>query len=158
MIALVPLSADTSPIDAIMNPLAFDPNRLIQAAQAARARAYVPYSHYPVGAAVLTEDGHIVTGCNIENASYPLTCCAERVALFAAIAQGHRRFRALAVVTSNGGSPCGSCRQVMREFAPTMTVIIADAAGNYRLTTVAELLPDSFGPEHLPREGGGGGP
>ncbi len=141
-----------------MNPPPLNLDRLLQAARAARERAYVPYSHYPVGAAVLTADGHIITGCNIENASYPLTCCAERVALFAAIAQGHRHFRALAVVTSNGGSPCGSCRQVMREFAPTMTVIIADTAGNHRLTTVAELLPDSFGPEHLPREDGGGGP
>ncbi|MCX7851687.1 MAG: cytidine deaminase [Anaerolineae bacterium] len=140
-----------------MNASDRDLDPLIQAAQAARERAYVPYSRYPVGAAVLTEDGHIVTGCNIENASYPLTCCAERVALFAAVAQGHRRFRALAVVTSNGGSPCGSCRQVMREFAPTMTVIIADTAGNRRLTTVADLLPDSFGPEHLPTGSGGGG-
>lgn len=140
-----------------MKPPILDLDRLIQAAQAAREHAYVPYSRYPVGAAVLTAEGHIVTGCNIENASYPLTCCAERVALFAAVAQGYRQFHALAVVTSNGGSPCGSCRQVMREFAPTMTVIIADTEGNYRLTTVADLLPDPFGPEHLPTGHGGGG-
>ncbi len=140
-----------------MKPPILDLDRLIQAAQAAREHAYVPYSRYPVGAAVLTAEGHIITGCNIENASYPLTCCAERVALFAAVAQGYRQFHALAVVTSNGGSPCGSCRQVMREFAPTMTVIIADTGGNYRLTTVADLLPDSFGPEHLPTGHGGGG-
>ncbi len=123
---------------------------LIAAAQAARARAYVPYSHYAVGAALLTEDGEVFTGCNIENAVYPLTCCAERVAIFHAIAHGYRRFRALAVATANGGSPCGSCRQVMHEFAPEMTVLIVAESGLVRTSTVADLLPDSFGPEYLP--------
>lgn len=127
-----------------------DATALIAAAQAARARAYVPYSYYRVGAALLTEEGEVFTGCNVENAVYPLACCAERVAIFHAVAHGYRAFRALAVATSNGGSPCGSCRQVMHEFAPEMMVLIVDEGGLVRTTTVADLLPDSFGPEHLP--------
>ncbi|RME85047.1 MAG: cytidine deaminase [Caldilineae bacterium] len=123
--------------------------RLIAAAQKAREQAYAPYSQYRVGAAVLTEEGEVYLGCNVENAVYPATCCAERVAIFKAVSEGRRRFRALAVATSNGGSPCGICRQVMREFAPEMVVYIANANGEVRRTTVAELLPDSFGPEDL---------
>lgn len=122
---------------------------LIDQAIQARSRAYAPYSAYPVGAAVLTADGAIVVGCNVENAAYPSTICAERVALTAAIAQGFRHFVALAVVTENGGSPCGACRQVMAELGPTMTVYIGDASGAFRTTTVADLLPDSFGPDSL---------
>ena len=128
-----------------------DETQLIARAQAARAKAYVPYSHYAVGAAVLTAEGEIFDGCNIENASYPATVCAERVAIFKAVSEGHRHLTALALATDNGGSPCGICRQVMREFAPDMLVLIADPQGNVRRTTVAELLPDSFGPEDLPR-------
>ncbi len=126
-----------------------DTQKLVELAQAVRDQAYAPYSHYPVGAALLTEDGEIFTGCNIENAVYPATCCAERVAIFKAVSEGHRSFQAIAVATENGGSPCGVCRQVMREFAPNMTVLITDAAGAVRQTSVAELLPDSFGPEDL---------
>jgi len=122
---------------------------LVEMAQAARNQAYAPYSNYPVGAALLTEDGEIFTGCNVENAVYPATCCAERVAIFKAVSEGHHHFRAIAVATENGGSPCGVCRQVMREFAPKMAVFIADAEGAVRETSVAELLPDSFGPEDL---------
>lgn len=133
-----------------MTDLTIDVAGLTAAAQAARARAYVPYSRYRVGAAVLCSDGQVFTGCNIENAVYPLTCCAERVAIFNAVSSGRRSFRALAVATSNGGSPCGSCRQVMREFGPEMPVYIADEFGLVRMTSVAELLPDSFGAEHLP--------
>lgn len=125
---------------------------LAAAAQAARSRAYTPYSRYRVGAAVLCEDGEVFTGCNIENAVYPLTCCAERVAMFNAVSSGRRSFRALAVATSNGGSPCGSCRQVMHEFGPEMPVFILDEFGLVRMTSVAELLPDSFGAAQLPAQ------
>lgn len=120
------------------------PTELIAAAMEARRCAYAPYSQYTVGAAVLTEEGEVFLGCNIENAAYPATICAERVALAAAVAQGKRRFTAIAVVTRNGGSPCGVCRQVMIELGPDMVVYIADEAGAYRTTTVRTLLPDSF--------------
>ncbi len=130
--------------------------KLVEMAHSARDQAYAPYSNYSVGAALLTEDGEIFTGCNIENAVYPTTCCAERVAIFKAISEGHRHFRAIAVSTEDGGSPCGVCRQVMREFAPEMAVFIADAEGIVRETSVTELLPDSFGPENLGYSTGSG--
>ncbi len=91
-------------------------------------------------------------GCNVENAAYPSTICAERVALTSAVAQGKRSFAAIAVATENGGSPCGACRQVMAELGPSMDVFIADAHGNYRVSTVRALLPDSFAPENLVTE------
>lgn len=122
---------------------------LVRSALAARQRAYAPYSNYWVGAAVLTVDGSIFLGCNVENASYPATICAERVALSAAVAQGHRDFVAIAVATFNGGTPCGICRQVMAELGPVMTVYISDATGNFQTTTVAALLPDAFGGDSL---------
>ena len=105
------------------------PDELVRHAQAARLRAYAPYSGYLVGAAVLAVDGTVVTGCNVENASYGATICAERVALTAAVSQGLRDFTAIAVVTQNGGAPCGMCRQVMAELGPEMAVYIADAPG-----------------------------
>ncbi len=117
---------------------------LIQHALEARTRAYAPYSGYAVGAAVLTDDGTVIPGCNVENAAYPATICAERVALTAAVAQGKRHFTAIAVATRNGGSPCGACRQVMFELGPDMLVYIADERGAYRTTTVRDLLPDGF--------------
>lgn len=120
------------------------PAALVAQALVARSRAYAPYSHYQVGAALLCADGTVVHGCNVENASYPATICAERVALTAAIAQGQRKFVAIAVATRDGGSPCGVCRQVMDELGPDMDVYIADEHGAYRTTTVAALLPDSF--------------
>ena len=122
------------------------PEELVARATFAQAYAYAPYSEYPVGAALLTRSGRVYLGANVENAAYSLTVCAERVAVFKAISEGEREFEALAVTTINGGSPCGACRQVMSEFAPHMTVFIADAEGNYRKTSVAELLPDHFGP------------
>jgi cytidine deaminase len=128
-----------------------DVDALVQEAARARQNAYAPYSRYRVGAAVLTADGRVFTGCNVENAVYPLGLCAERVAIFKAVSEGYRDFKAIAVVTDNGGSPCGSCRQVMHEFAPEMTVFIADERGEMRRTTVAELLPDSFGADDLKR-------
>lgn len=123
---------------------------LVRMATEAQKRAYAPYSHYAVGAAVLTAQGEVFTGCNIENATYPATVCAERVAIFKAVSEGQRELTAIAVVTENGGSPCGICRQVMREFAPEMIVFIANVKGETRKTSVAELLPDSFGPDDLP--------
>ena len=122
-----------------------DREALIRQASAARERAYAPYSGYDVGAALLSQSGRVYVGCNVENAVYPLGICAERVAVFNAVCAGERRFDVIAVVTRNGGAPCGSCRQVLREFGEDTLVLIADADGNYRETTVAELLPDSFG-------------
>lgn len=118
--------------------------KLVAQAREARQRAYAPYSGYTVGAALLTKSGRIYTGCNVENAVYPLCTCAERVAVVKAVSEGEKAFEALAVATENGGAPCGSCRQTMREFGEDIVVLIADATGAYRETTVAELLPDSF--------------
>ena len=132
---------------------------LLAAAREAAARAYVPYSGFPVGAALLTADGTVVTGSNVENASYGLTVCAERVAVFAAAAAGHRQVRAVAVVAPRaaGATPCGACRQVLNEFAPRdgdLTVVLDGPAGT-ELTTLAALLPRSFGPTDLARGAGG---
>jgi cytidine deaminase len=124
--------------------------KLITAAQRARQKAYAPYSKYLVGAALLISNGEIVDGCNIENATYSPTVCAERVAVFKAVSQGMMNFDAIAVVTSNGGGPCGVCRQVMHEFAPDILVITANAAGEINLEVpLSELLPHGFGPEQL---------
>jgi cytidine deaminase len=123
--------------------------KLVAQAREARQRAYAPYSGYRVGAALLTKSGRIYTGCNVENAVYPLCTCAERVAVVKAVSEGEQEFDALAVATENGGAPCGSCRQTLREFGEDIVVLIADAAGAYRETTVAELLPDSFGANDL---------
>ena len=132
-----------------MNIREWSPYDLIQQALEVRERAYAPYSGYKVGAALLATSGRIYTGCNVENAVYPLTLCAERVAIVKAVSEGDRHFIAIAVTTENGGAPCGSCRQVLREFGEQIVVLIADRTGNYRQTTVAALLPDSFGAEDL---------
>lgn len=124
---------------------------LIQTAMSVRHWAYVPYSHYQVGAAALTTSGKIYDGINIESAAYPTTMCAERVAIFKAVSEGERDFVAIAVVTDNAGSPCGGCRQVMAEFGLDMIVLIADAQGNIREElTVSQLLPGAFTPKDLP--------
>lgn len=122
---------------------------LIKAAIEIRERAYAPYSNYQVGAALLMEDGTIVTGVNVENSSYGLTMCAERTAVGQAIAAGYRKILAIAVATDNAGSPCGACRQVLTEFAGDVPVYLVDKDGNGRDTTLYTLLPDHFGPEHL---------
>ena len=123
---------------------------LIDLANEARKRAYAPYSNYPVGAALRTKSGRIYTGVNIENAAYPHTMCAERVAIFKAVSEGESEFEVIAVVTNNGGSPCGGCRQVMAEFGLDTAVLIADGEGHLQKEmTVAELLPEAFTPEHL---------
>ncbi len=124
---------------------------LINQAQAAYQQAYVPYSHYPVGAAVLFSSGKIYSGCNVENASYGLTVCAERNAIFQAVAQGDRELKgiAIAVPTDAFPSPCGACRQVIREFAVDCPVILINGSGKTKVTRLKTLLPDSFGPEFL---------
>lgn len=122
---------------------------LVRAATAARDQAYVPYSHFAVGAALVTEDGRVYTGCNVENASYGLTICAERNAVFHAVAEGSRRISAIAVVTTNGVAPCGACRQVLAEFGPDMTVAIADTSGGLQVLYLTDLLPCAFGPKDL---------
>jgi cytidine deaminase len=123
---------------------------LIELANEARRRAYAPYSHYHVGAALRTKSGRIFTGCNVENAAYPTGMCAERVAVFKAVSEGEREFEVIAVATSNGGSPCGGCRQVLAEFGLDTLVLIADGQGHLvQETTVSGLLPGAFTPEHL---------
>lgn len=129
----------------------FDRAALVEAAQEARQRAYAPYSGYTVGAALLTTGGDIVTGCNVENAVYPATICAERVAVTKAVSEGHRDFVAIAVATRNGGTPCGMCRQVVHEFAPEAIVITVDEADNIKERGLDALLPDAFGPQDLER-------
>ena len=123
---------------------------LIQTAVEAREWAYAPYSNYPVGAALLTASGRIYDGVNVENAAYPTTICAERVAIFKAVSEGERDFQAIAVVTENGGSPCGSCRQVLAEFGLGITVLIADTEGNLvEEMVIKDLLPLAFTPKDL---------
>jgi cytidine deaminase len=124
--------------------------KLIQLADEARERAYAPYSNYWVGAALVTPSGKYFTGANVESAAYPTGMCAERVAIFKAVSEGEREFVALAVVTSNGGTPCGACRQVMAEFGLDTIVLIADTQGNLKQeASVSELLPGAFGPGDL---------
>jgi cytidine deaminase len=127
---------------------------LVAAARAARERAYAPYSGFRVGAALRTDQGEVVTAANVENASYGLAICAERAAVAAAVAQGHRRFEAIAVAGPGADPvpPCGACRQVLREFPRDvdLRVLCAGEAGERLLaTTLGALLPDSFGPDHL---------
>jgi cytidine deaminase len=123
--------------------------KLVRRAIEARENAYAPYSSYKVGAALLSKSGRVYTGGNVENAVYPLTICAERAAVAWAVSEGEREFVALAVATENAGPPCGSCRQVLREFGKDIVVLITDLVGNFRETTVADLLPDSFSKKDL---------
>ena len=133
-----------------------DYNKLINAAIEARKLAYVPYSNFAVGAAILTKSGNVITGCNIENAAFSPTNCAERTAVFKAVSEGITDFTAIVVV---GGSkdgelqycfPCGVCRQVLKEFAPlTLNIIVAKSAEEYQIYTLEDLLPHGFGPEDI---------
>ena len=123
---------------------------LIDLANEARRHAYAPYSKYHVGAALRTKSGHIFTGVNVENAVYPHTMCAERVAIFKAVSEGETEFEVIAVATDNGGSPCGGCRQVMAEFGLDTIVLIADGSGKLKHEmTVSQLLPEAFTPKYL---------
>ncbi|MEO7911956.1 MAG: cytidine deaminase [Roseiflexaceae bacterium] len=126
---------------------------LVAQAAMARERAYCPYSGFAVGAAVLAASGRIFPGCNVENAAYPATICAERAALLGAYAAGEREIIALAVIADTAGpvSPCGTCRQVIHELAAGCRVALANTRGDIRLTTPQELLPGGFMPEDLPK-------
>ena len=124
---------------------------LVQAALKARETAYAPYSNFPVGAALECEDGTVFLGCNVENAAFGSTICAERTAVLKAVSEGHRRFRRLAIAGSSGDPcwPCGACRQVLSEFAPSLALLISDEEGRYVTTDLGALLPHSFGAEIL---------
>ncbi|MGA9350024.1 MAG: cytidine deaminase [Anaerolineae bacterium] len=126
-----------------------DYENLIAEAMKAREKAHAPYSRFAVGAALLAKSGRIYTGCNVENASYGLSTCAERVAVFKAVSEGERNFEAIAIVTEKGVTPCGACRQVLMEFGEDTQVIVANRAGEYRVFTLQELLPEAFTPKHL---------
>ena len=130
---------------------------LLAAARAAAERAYAPYSAFPVGAAALTADGTVVTGCNVENASYGLTVCAERVAVWTAAAGGHRALRAVAVVApkARGVTPCGACRQVLNEFAPAAAdlIVVLEGPTGPEQVPLSALLPRSFGRQALTPDG-----
>jgi cytidine deaminase len=128
-----------------------DREALVAAADEARERAYAPYSGFQVGAALLTDDGSKFTGANVENASYGLSMCAERTAVFHAVAQGVRRLQAVAVVASNDEPtwPCGACRQVLYEFGPDLTVISEGKGGRREERRLGELLPEAFGANDL---------
>ena len=126
--------------------------KLVTLAGQARQRAYAPYSNFPVGAALLGRSGQVYTGCNVENAAYPLTTCAERTAVAKAVSEGEREFEAIAVVTATGATPCGACRQILREFGGRdgdLRVIVADLDGNVRTFTIDQLLPKGFTPDQL---------
>ena len=128
-----------------MAPIKEDYKQLIGLANDARRHAYAPYSNYTVGAALRTKTGRVYSGVNVENAAYPTGICAERVAVFKAVSEGERDFEVIAVVTDNGGSPCGACRQVLSEFGLDTVVLIADGDGKLsKETTVRNLLPEAF--------------
>jgi cytidine deaminase len=126
---------------------------LMQAAREATARAYAPYSQFAVGAALLCANGEIVTGCNVENASYGLACCAERTAVFTAVSRGHREFVAVAVTATRvlSAPPCGACRQVLNEFKPSHgeLIVLLDGSDPPTRVPLSELLPRAFGPKDL---------
>ena len=125
--------------------------RLIRAATDSRDQAYAPHSHFYVGAALLMPDGKIISGCNVENARYSLTLCAERVAASAAVAAGYRSWRAIAIASLGGVMPCGACRQFLSEFGNDLTVIVVDVIdGTKKTRKLSQLLPDAFDTSSLP--------
>ncbi|KPU27951.1 cytidine deaminase [Caloranaerobacter sp. TR13] len=128
-----------------------DKRQLIKKALEAKEKSYAPYSNFHVGAALLTKDGKIYTGCNIESASYTPTNCAERTAIFKAVSEGDREFVAIAIVADSKTYtyPCGVCRQVIREFGKNMKIIVAKSEDDYKEYDLEELFPHSFGPEDL---------
>ena len=129
----------------------YDKTALIRAAFAAREKAYTPYSHFKVGAALLAQNGQVFTGCNIENAAYTPTNCAERTAVFKAVSEGHRNFTRIAIAadTERFTAPCGVCRQVLQEFAPELEVILVNREGRTLELTLRELLPYGFDGTYL---------
>ena len=126
-------------------------DKLVHAATSARDQAYAPHSHFYVGAALLLEDGSIVAGCNVENASFSLSICAERVAASTAVAAGHRKWRAVAIASVGGVTPCGACRQFLAEFGTDATVILVDVInGTRKIRKLSQLLPEAFDGSSLP--------
>ena len=126
--------------------------QLVEQAFAMLERSYVPYSKFPVGAALLCADGTVFTGCNVENAAYGSTICAERTALLKAVSEGHRDDWQAIAIAGRGEDycwPCGSCRQMLYEFAPELKVLVARGDGNFVTTSLAELMPHGFGPKSL---------
>jgi cytidine deaminase len=128
-----------------------NPKDLVELARTAQLKAYAPYSRFKVGAALLAKNGRVYLGCNVENASYGLSCCAERHAVAAAVLDGQKEFQAIAIYSDSPGptAPCGACRQVLNEFSPGLTVIMAGSGPAVRSKKLKELLPDSFGPRSL---------
>ncbi len=123
-----------------------NPEQLIKKAIEAQDRAKAPYSKYPVGAALLLQNGKVIYGCNIESKAYPTTLCAERIAIFSAISQGYTKFQALALITKDGGTPCGGCRQIMHEYLGNIPIYIANnSIEKYKILSIKELLPHPFG-------------
>jgi cytidine deaminase len=128
-----------------------DIDRLVLAAIDARDQAYAPHSHFYVGAALLMHDGEIVVGCNVENASYSLTLCAERVAASTAVARGHRHWQAIAIASVGGVTPCGACRQFLVEFGSDLLIVCIDILdGSRKIKRLSQLLPDAFDGSRLP--------
>lgn len=126
--------------------------KLVHAAIGSRDQAYAPHSHFYVGAALLMDDGEIVCGCNVENASYSMCLCAERVAAASAVAAGYRKWRAIAIASVGGVSPCGACRQFLSEFGTETTVVMVDVIdGAKKIRKLSQLLPDAFDGSSLPR-------
>ena len=121
------------------------PEKLIEHAYIAQKRAKAPYSNYKVGAALHVKNDIIVLGCNVESKAYPTTLCAERVAIFSALAQGHESFMAIALVTSDGAFTCGSCRQILYEYAKDISIYVSNESSNYKKYSITELLPYPFG-------------
>jgi cytidine deaminase len=130
---------------------------MVDAARKSMAHSYSPYSRVRVGAVLLAEDGRVFGGCNVENASYGMTWCAERTALVKAVSEGARKFKALAVVTDlqEAIMPCGACRQALHEFAPYLRIVVEGTDGSRYVTRLDHILPEAFGPEDLrqPRDG-----
>ena len=130
-----------------------DDRTLLEAALEVQERAHCPFSRYPVGSAVRTEEGEIFTGCNVESASFSLTCCAERVAVFKAVSEGHKRIMACSIVTieDKPAPPCGACRQVLYEFGGNIRLILGNRRGDVRVLSLGDLLPEGFTAEQLSR-------
>ena len=122
---------------------------LTRIAKKMREKSYAPFSKYTVGASVETEDGSIIGGCNVESASYGLTCCAERIALYNAVSQGFSKFKAMAIASENGGFPCGACRQVIWELCGDIPILIINNENKIRETSSQTLLPDAFDKDKL---------
>ncbi len=128
-----------------------DDRELLVAALDAQKRAHCPFSCYPVGAAVRTRSGAVYSGCNIESASFSLTCCAERVALFKAVSEGHKEITACSIVTVDGvpAPPCGACRQLLCEFGSNMRIVLGNPEGEVRIMNLGQLFPEGFTSGHL---------